>query len=220
LQLTPTVPEGIDSAPSEDDQQLFKLLFKQHASGIYRLAYSQLHSHVGAQEIVQECFMKFWEKRHAVGADPSARRGYLYTSAQHAVLNQLRRAHQWAYQDYPEDLALEAAAQTTELEYEELQDIYSKALAHLPSKRQLIFRMSRQQGMSNAKIAQELNISIKTVEAQLTHALKFMRHYFTIRGVVLGVLISLPLLEWAFTGATRVALSSSPGSCLIGPVSS
>lgn len=137
--------------------------------------------------------MKFWEKRQAVGADPSARRGYLYTSAQHAVLNQLRRAHQWTYQDYPENLALETAAHTTEIEYEELQDIYSKALAHLPSKRQLIFQMSRQQGMSNAKIAQELNISIKTVEAQITHALKFMRHYFTIRGVMLSVAVCLPL---------------------------
>jgi RNA polymerase sigma-70 factor (family 1) len=193
LQLTPTVPEGVDSASSEDDYQLFKLLFGQHASGIYRLAYSQLHSHVGAQEIVQECFMKFWEKRQAVGADPSAKRGYLYTSAQHAVLNQLRRTHQWAYEDYPDNLALEMAAQTAEIEYEELQDIYSKALAHLPSKRQLIFKMSRQQGMSNARIAQELNISIKTVEAQITHALKFMRHYFTIRGVVLSILISLPI---------------------------
>jgi RNA polymerase sigma-70 factor (family 1) len=193
LQLTPTVPEGVDSASSEDDYQLFKLLFGQHASGIYRLAYSQLHSHVGAQEIVQECFMKFWEKRQAVGADPSAKRGYLYTSAQHAVLNQLRRTHQWAYEDYPDNLALKMAAQTAEIEYEELQDIYSKALAHLPSKRQLIFKMSRQQGMSNARIAQELNISIKTVEAQITHALKFMRHYFTIRGVVLSILISLPI---------------------------
>lgn len=137
--------------------------------------------------------MKFWEKRQAVGADPSSRRGYLYTSAQHAILNQLRREHQWAYQDYPENLTLETATQTTEIEYEELQDLYSKALAHLPNKRQLIFIMSRQQGMSNAKIAQELNISIKTVEAQITHALKFMRHYFTMRGVVLSILISLPL---------------------------
>ncbi len=191
MRITHSASLGVDSASSEDDYQLFKLLFGQHAAGIYRLAYSQLHSHAGAQEIVQECFLKFWEKRQAVGTDPSARKGYLYTSAQHAILNQLRRAHRWVYQDYPENLVTELAAPASQLEYEELQAMYGEALAHLPSRRQLIFTMSRQQGLSNATIAQELNISIKTVEAQLTQALKFLRQYFTVRGVVISILLCL-----------------------------
>lgn len=190
MQLSHSAPLGIDSASSQADCQLFKRLFGQHAPGIYRLAYSQLHSRSGAQDIVQECFLKFWEKRETVSADPAEMKGYLYTSARHAILNQLRREHTWVYQDYPEHLRAEAAPQA-ETEYEELQALYHKALAHLPSKRQQIFSMSRQQGLSNASIARELNISIKTVEAQMTLAIKFIRRYFTARGIVLSVLISL-----------------------------
>lgn len=190
MQLTHSAPLGIDSASSEEDRQLFERLFGQHASGIYRLAYSQLHSRSMAQDIVQECFLKFWEKRRTVSADPAEMKGYLYTSARHAILNQLRSEHKWVYQDYPEHLRAETALQE-EAEYEELQALYCRALAHLPSKRQQIFSMSRQQGLSNASIARELNISIKTVEAQMTLAIKFIRRYFTAQGIVLSVLISL-----------------------------
>jgi RNA polymerase sigma-70 factor (ECF subfamily) len=172
------------SPSAEDERDLFKRLFKQHASGIYRLANAQLHSRVEAQEIVQECFLKFWEKRHEVSSDLASIKSYLYTSAYHAILNQVRRQHNWVYQDYADDLVLEQAPQLASLEYQELDLCYTHALAQLPTKRREIFTLSRQQGLSNAMIAQELNISVKTVEAQMTQALKFIRQYFVMRGVL------------------------------------
>jgi RNA polymerase sigma-70 factor (family 1) len=180
-----------DSTTPPDDSTLFKQLFKEHASGIYRLAYAQLHARVEAQDIVQECFLKFWEKRQEVSADPKAIKGYLYTSAYHAILNQLQRQRTWAYQDYTDDLMLEHEPQLMQLEYEELTQHYSHALAQLPTKRREIFTMSRQLGLSNATIAQELNISIKTVEAQITQALKFLRAYFQAYGVTLILVLLL-----------------------------
>ena len=184
VKLTKHIPaKPISSA--EDKSELFRLLFKQHASGIYRLAYAQLRLRVDAQEIVQECFLKLWEKRHEVNPDPTSTKGYLYTSAYHAILNQVRRRHTWVYHDYPENLPAEREPQTFELEYQELSVLYTNALAQLPTKRRQIFAMSLQQGLSNLSIAQELDISIKTVEAQITHALKFLRTYFRAHGTTL-----------------------------------
>jgi RNA polymerase sigma-70 factor (family 1) len=178
-----------------DSCQLFKHLFQLHASGIYRLAYNHLHSRAEAQEIVQDCFLKFWEKRQEVSADAAAIKGYLYTSAYHAILNQARRQHNWVYQDYPPHLTVEQEPPTAELEYQQLASCYTQAVARLPTKRREIFAMSRQQGLSNATIAQKLNISIKTVEAQITQSLKFLRTCFQAHGAVVAlVLLVLPSL--------------------------
>lgn len=189
MKLTKHVSEGSALPSLAHEGEFFKQLFKQHASGIYRLAYKQLRSQVEAQEIVQECFLKFWEKRHEVSVDPTAAKGYLYTCAYHAILNQVRRCHNWVYQDCPEDLVTEQEPQLVGLEYQELSLCYTQAVAQLPARRREIFVMSRQQGLSNALIAQQLNISIKTIEAQLTHALKFIRHYFSLRGVLPSLLL-------------------------------
>ena len=174
----------IGSSSLKDECDLFKRLFEQHASGIYRMANAQLHARVEAQEIVQECFLKFWEKRHEVSTEPASIKSYLYTCAYHAILNQVRRQQNWFYQDYTDDLVLEQEPQLASLEYQELSQCYTHALTQLPAKRREIFTMSRQQGLSNATIAQELNISIKTVEAQMTQALKFIRQYFVLRGML------------------------------------
>ncbi|MVN77553.1 RNA polymerase sigma-70 factor [Hymenobacter sp. HMF4947] len=191
MKLTKHVSEIPASPALESEEELFKRLFKQHASSIYRLANKELRSQVEAQEIVQECFLKFWEKRHEISVDPTAAKGYLYTCAYHAILNQVRRQHTWLYQDCSENLVMQQASQSMELEYQELSLCYTHALAQLPAKRREIFIMSRQQGLSNAMIAQELNISVKTIEAQMTHALKFIRQYFILQGVLPSLVMLL-----------------------------
>lgn len=179
------------STSSDGECQLLKLLFEQHAPSLYCLAFRHLRSRVEAQEIVQECFLKFWEKRDEIDPDAASFKGYLYTTAYHAILNQLRHQRYWVYEDCSDDLVSEDEPQISILEYEELNNLYATALAQLPAKRRQIFAMSRHQGLSNAKIAQQLDISIKTVEAQMTQALKFLRHYFLAHGAWLSILLLL-----------------------------
>lgn len=198
VKITKSILESPPPAVGEAAHQLFKVLFKQHASGIYRLAHSQLRSHAEAQEVVQDSFLHYWEKRHEVSSEPAAIKGYLYTSASHAILNQLRRRRRWAYQECPDDLLLEPEPQTIALEYQELSDLYTAALSQLPAKRQQIFVLSREEGLSNASIGQQLGISVKTVEAQITHALKFLRTYLRAHGTVL--LLALLLLPASWRG--------------------
>ncbi|WP_022822064.1 RNA polymerase sigma-70 factor [Hymenobacter norwichensis] len=192
MKLTHTALENSTSTSAcqhDSCQQQFKHLFQLHAPGIYRFAYNHLRSCTEAQEIVQDCFLKFWEKRHAVSPDAASLKGYLYTSAYHAILNQVRGRHSWAYQDYPSYLATDQEPPTAALEYQELTACYTHAVARLPTKRREIFSMSRQQGLSNATIAQKLNISIKTVEAQITQSLKFLRTCFQAHGATVALLV-------------------------------
>ena len=60
-------------------------------------------------------------------------------------------------------------------------------MAQLPPRRRQIFVLSRQDGLSYGTIAKQLNISVKCVENQMTHALKFMKLYFQAHGVSLGL---------------------------------
>jgi RNA polymerase sigma-70 factor (ECF subfamily) len=188
------VRESVEEAfftRSGEEHVFFKTLFKQHAAGLLRLATSQLKSPAEAEEVVQECFLKFWEQRRELGHDAVAAKGYLYTSAYRTILNRLRRQHYWVYQEHTEETLAKAEPQSTALEYEELEHLYSVALAQLPPRRRQVFLMSRQQDLSYAAIARELDVSVKAVEEHMRLALKFLRVYFRAHGVTLSLLLLL-----------------------------
>lgn len=183
--------EEVPFARSGEEYVFFKTLFEQHAAGLLRLATSQLKSSAEAEEVVQECFLNFWEQRRELGHDSTAAKGYLYTSAYRTILNRLRRQHSWVYQEYTEETRTEFEPQSTALEYEELEQLYTVALAQLPPRRRQVFLMSRQQELSYAAIAKELGVSIKAVEEHISLALKFLRLYFRAHGVTLSLLLLL-----------------------------
>ena len=196
MKITRESSEEPFSARSGEEHAFFKTLFKQHAKGLLRLAMSQLKSQAEAEEVVQECFLKFWEQRRELGNDLTAAKGYLYTSAYRAILNQLRRQHYWIYEDYTEETLTQHEPQSTKLEYEELEHVYKVALEQLPPKRRQVFLMSRQQGLTYAAIAQELNVSVKAVEEHMRLALKFLRVYFRAHGITLGLSLLLVATGW------------------------
>jgi RNA polymerase sigma-70 factor (family 1) len=174
------------------DERAFDALFRHYSALIYRFAYSYLKTRPEAEEIVQDCFLKIWEKREQVHDDVPLK-SYLFTVAHHAILNQLRRQqHHLRFQAH--SAALPPTQVANGAEFTELESVYRTALDKLPPKRREIFELSRQQGLSYPEIAQRLNLSVKTVEAQMTHALKFMRGYFQAHGegtVCLALLLAL-----------------------------
>lgn len=175
-----------------DDERAFDALFRHYGSLVYRFAYGYLKSRADAEEIVQDCFLKIWEKRQQLREDVPLK-GYLFTTAHHAILNQLRRSqHHLRFQTHVATLSPGVA--TNGAEYSEMEALYQAALEKLPPKRRQIFMLSRQQGLSYSEIAQQLNLSVKTVETQIMQALKFLRTYFRAHGSeILGVLLALAL---------------------------
>jgi len=173
-----------------NDEGAFDALFQHYSALVYRFAYSYLKSRVEAEEIVQDCFLKIWEKRQQLRDDISLK-GYLFTTAHHGILNQLRRSqHQQRFQTHV--ATQQPAVATNEAEYSEMEVLYQAALEKLPPKRRQIFILSRQQGLTYPEIARQLNLSVKTVETQIMQALKFLRIYFRAHGSeILGVLLLL-----------------------------
>jgi RNA polymerase sigma-70 factor (ECF subfamily) len=175
-----------------DDARGLDALFDQHAAKLTRFAASYLSQVADADEVVQECFVRLWEHRHELDAG-TVFKTYLYTTAYRQVLNQLRRQRSWQLEDLHEATALDTNTPSRLLEQQELEQVYAAGVAQLPQRRREIFALSRQQGLSNVAIAQQLNVSVKCVENQMTQALRFLRLYFRAHGV--SLMLALLLLD-------------------------
>lgn len=174
------------------DERAFDALFRHYSALVYRFAYSYLKSRPAAEEIVQECFIKIWEKRGQLHDDVPLK-GYLFTAAHHAILNELRR-DQHHLRLHGQVAAAGPASVANEAEYQEMEALYLAALERLPPKQREVFVLSRQQGLSYPEIAERQGVSVKTVEAHIMQALKTMRSYFRLHGGgVLGLLLTLAL---------------------------
>jgi RNA polymerase sigma-70 factor (ECF subfamily) len=174
----------------ENQPQAFNELFALYAPGLCRFAHGYLKSQADAEEVVQECFLQVWARRHAFD-EGIVFKAYLYTCAYHAVLKQLRTQRSWTFEDCEQAVLITEDSPAQQLEYAELEQFYHAALAQLPPKRRQVFVLSRQSGLSYAGIAKELNISVKSVETQMTHALKFLRTYFRAHGMTLTLALLL-----------------------------
>ena len=170
------------------DERAFDALFRHYSALVYRFAYSYLKSRPMSEEIVQECFIKIWEKRAQV-RDDQPLKGYLFTIAHHAVLNELRR-DQHTQRLQGQVAAARPASVTNEAEYAEMETLYQAALEQLPPKQREVFVLSRQQGLTYPEIAELQGLSVKTVEAHIARALKTMRSYLRLHGGgILGILL-------------------------------
>ncbi len=176
----------------QDDERAFDALFRHYSALVYRFAFSYLKSRPAAEEIVQECFIKIWEKRAQLRDDVPLK-GYLFTTAHHAVLNELRR-DQHHLRLHGQAAAAGPASVANEAEYQEMEALYQAALDRLPPKQREVFVLSRQLGLSYPEIAERQGVSVKTVEAHIMQALKTMRTYFRLHGGgVLGLLLAMAL---------------------------
>jgi RNA polymerase sigma-70 factor (family 1) len=176
----------------QDDERAFDALFRHYSALVYRFAFSYLKSRPAAEEIVQECFIKIWEKRANLRDDVPLK-GYLFTTAHHAVLNELRRDQHHLRLHGQVAAAAGPASVANEAEYQEMEALYQAALDRLPPKQREVFVLSRQLGLSYPEIAARQGVSVKTVEAHIMQALKTMRSYFRLHGGVLGILLTLVL---------------------------
>lgn len=162
---------------TDEKEIAFEQLFTGHFRELHAYAYTLVKDWDVAEEIVQGLFLKLWEKNEWGHITISAR-AYLYKSVYHDSLNYLRRQKvHLKYQNQTEysmkdqiDDAADGRFQLSELE-----QCLEKALANLPEKCRAIFHLSRFEELKYQEIANELNISIKTVETHMGKALRILR---------------------------------------------
>lgn len=152
------------------------MFFRAHYQPLCNYAYTFLQDRDESEEIVQSVFMNFWEKRQAIEIKVSPK-SYLYTMVRNACLNVIK--HEKIKQRHAgEEIATaervhEGVAQHV-ISYE-LEDRIRQAIEVLPEQCRLIFKLSRFEELKYSEIAEQLDISIKTVENQMGKALKIMR---------------------------------------------
>jgi RNA polymerase sigma-19 factor, ECF subfamily len=129
-----------------------------------------------AKEIVHEVFIKIWEKRDDIDWQKSIK-SYLYTSVNNKCLNYLRDSKHNSQLNIDIDLLKEDAEYDNHdiIEEQELQDKINQALKKLPEKCREVFMLNRFENLKYVQVADKLNISVKTVEAQMSKALKILR---------------------------------------------
>jgi RNA polymerase sigma-70 factor (ECF subfamily) len=157
------------------DEKSFRILFRKYYSAMCIYARQFLNDSELAEEIVQDMFVKVWEKREHLNIETSVKH-YLFRSVKNHCLNQLQ--HEKIKRQYA-NTVIESANQEMNpeqcfMEVDLMQRI-EKGIDSLPQKRQEIFRLSREHGLKYKEIAEKLNISVKTVEAQMGMALKHLR---------------------------------------------
>lgn len=170
----------MDTESQNNIQQLneveFEKLFKQYFKPLCYLAKRYVKDIDMAKEIVQESFISLWMKRDNIDVSKSVKL-YLNVSVQNKCLNYLRDSKKFDKDILiNEQLFNGTDGETTDVMV--VKDISSKidnAIAELPEKCRDIFIMNRYQNMKYHEIAKKREISVKTVETQMSKALKHLR---------------------------------------------
>lgn len=159
-------------------EHAFEFIFHQYYRPLTLFAVKYLGDVEEAKEVVQEFYARLWSKREALDIRVSLKT-YLYQGVRNACLNfikanRIKQRHLRGYKNpqYSNPDALEAIVMA------EQEDKLRHAINSLPDKCRQIFLMSRTEKMSNQAIADRLQLSIKTVEAQISIALKRLRDFF------------------------------------------
>jgi RNA polymerase sigma-70 factor (family 1) len=152
----------------------FNTLYKEYSGRLYLFALGYLKSEAAAEELVQEVFTIIWEK-HATLKEELSIKSLLFTIAFNIIRKHFRTKtylSQYLKTGTSSDLDMQT---TQKISYNSLYQYLTQIVNQLPRRRKEIFVKSRFEGLSVKEIANELKISHKTVENQLTDALKFIR---------------------------------------------
>jgi RNA polymerase sigma-70 factor (ECF subfamily) len=158
------------------DQTTFERIFRDYFLSLCSFATKYTRDQDEAKDIVHQVFTNLWEKRVNFHLDQSVR-SYLYTAVHNRCLNYIRDKKKFIQEDIPHTVESLSSYidQSDFMEAEELRNEIYNALAELPEGSRNIFKMSRFEGKKYKEIAEELGISIKTVETQMSKALKHMK---------------------------------------------
>jgi RNA polymerase sigma-70 factor (ECF subfamily) len=165
----------------DGDIDSFKYFFDRYYDDLCNFVHVYLRDKVLAEEIVQDIFVYFWENREKLQIKASVK-SYLFSASKFKSLNLLRDTK--TQKKIVSKIGKTEPFQTHEhensyIDTDEFKKILDSAVDQLAPKCREIFLLSKQKELSNKEIAEKLDISVKTVENQMTIALKKLREYLT-----------------------------------------
>ena len=163
----------------KNEKGAYRELFERYAPRIYHFSISYLKNKNDAEELVQNVFLKIWEKRDLLDTSQNIK-AFIFKIAVNSIYDFIRRKNiEHAFDDYAR-LNYTANENNTwhTVIFEEMKQNLLYLVAQLPEQQQKIFQLSKQEGLSSNEIAQQLNISKRTVENHLYRALSYLKKHF------------------------------------------
>lgn len=160
------------------EKTAFSQLFEKYAPRIYRFSRTYLKNESDSEELVQNVFLKLWEKRETLDTTQNLK-SFIFKIAVNTIYDFVRRKNiEHAFEDYAR-LNYQSSENSTwhSVIYAEMEQNLHHLVAQLPEQQQKIFQLSKTDGLTNDEIAKQLDISKRTVENHLYRALSFLKKH-------------------------------------------
>jgi len=172
----------------QGDEQAFNQIYSLYSKKVFRVAFSILQTKEEAYEVVQETFLKIWYKRQDLDPTKSIE-GYLSTLARNFALKAIKKSlNETLLSDLPEIISPDEADDLVNMS--EFKQKLESALSSIPPRSREILLMSRNEGLSNAQIAEKLGISLSTVNNHIHRALNGLRTYLEVPSMLILLFIA------------------------------
>lgn len=169
--------KAVFSAIKKGDINAFERLFHQYYASLTLFAEKIIGNKAKAENVVQDCFTIIWEKRNKIEINSSLK-NYLIKMVKNGCLQTIE--HNKMVERHAEQLTLQLNNRKPEEQENlfleiDLADRIEQSINQLPDRQRLVFIMCKRDGKSYKEVADQLNISVKTVEAHMGQALKLLR---------------------------------------------
>lgn len=163
---------------AQGDEAAFRQFFFKWKGKLFSFLFQLTSERALAEDIVQEIFMKVWQKRAALTEVENAD-AYIYRVAHNRAIDELRRL---ARRPVPIEIATAqkglSIPSDQEIRIKEIQQIFQKALENLSPQQRRVFILHREEGLKHEEIAQQLNLSVSTVQNHMFRAMESIRNFF------------------------------------------
>ncbi len=157
-----------------EPEAAMEALFREMYPLLCQVVYKVLPQSAAAEDLAQETLLELWRRRDQLDIRLSLR-AYLKRTVLNKTLNYIRDNRLLPEEDAGKDLPAPETDVLQQMAASELQEKIDQAIDGLPARCRMVFVLSRFEELSNAEIAEKLGISVKTVENQMTKALKQLR---------------------------------------------
>ncbi len=183
----------------EEDESAFKQLFDLFAGRLYQFSFSFVKSKAVAEEVVSDVFLKVWMNRSEL-VNIQNIKAYLFKSTYNTSLNSLdemKRKNAVSLDDLEVDLGVDLICPETELINKELKSIIEQSIEDLPPRCKMIYKLAKVEQMKYKDIGELLDISVKTINHQLSIASKkigeTIKYYLNEKGDSSGFMVLFQL---------------------------
>ena len=176
----------------QNEEEALTIIYKEYWEIMYVAAYNLVKDKSVCEDIVQEVFISLWQRREKLQIKTSLK-SYLYTSTVYKVYDHFSKNKKMLKDELFDNFEnkIEASNPETKLMHEELIHHLDAIVDSLPDKCREVYKLSRENMLSNKEIAEQLNISQRTVEGHISKALKILKES-------LGVAVSIEFIVYFF----------------------